>query len=114
MDRFGANDIATLAGVRRKSLRRPMDNVRIEDVARRLFEGLPEAARTMRRDIESNFRAVLQSSLGKLDLTTREEFEVQTKVLERTRARIGELELRIVALEKRLTELEEAIPPISD
>jgi len=39
---------------------------------------------------------------------------VQTKVLERTRARIGELELRIVALEKRLTELEEAIPPISD
>ncbi len=91
-----------------------MENLRIEDIARRLFEGLPEAARVMRRDIESNFRAVLQSSLGKLDLSTREEFEVQSKVLERTRARIGELELRIVALEKRLTELEEAIPPISD
>ncbi|MFI4869572.1 MAG: accessory factor UbiK family protein [Steroidobacterales bacterium] len=91
-----------------------MENLRIEDIARRLFEGLPEAARVMRRDIESNFRAVLQSSLGKLDLTTREEFDVQTKVLERTRARIGELELRIVALEKRLTELEQAIPPISD
>jgi len=91
-----------------------MENLRIEDIARRLFEGLPEAARVIGRDIESNFRAVLQSSLGKLDLTTREEFEVQSKVLERTRARIGELELRIVALEKRLTELEEAIPPISD
>jgi BMFP domain-containing protein YqiC len=91
-----------------------MDNFRVEDIARRLFEGLPEAARTMRRDIESNFRAVLQSSLGKLDLTTREEFEVQTKVLERTRARIGELELRIAALEQRLIELEQAIPPISD
>jgi ubiquinone biosynthesis accessory factor UbiK len=91
-----------------------MDNFRIDDIARRLFEGLPEAARTMRRDIESNFRAVLQSSLGKLDLTTREQFEVQTKVLERTRARIEQLELRIVTLEKRLVELEEAIPPISD
>ncbi|MGA2862475.1 MAG: accessory factor UbiK family protein [Steroidobacteraceae bacterium] len=91
-----------------------MDNFRIDDIARRLFEGLPEAARTMRRDIESNFRAVLQSTLGKLDLTTREEFEVQTKVLERTRARIEQLELRIVTLEQRLSELEEAIPPVSD
>jgi ubiquinone biosynthesis accessory factor UbiK len=91
-----------------------MDHFRIDDVARRLFEGLPEAARTMRRDIESNFRAVLQSSLGKLDLTTREEFEVQCKVLERTRARIEQLELRIVTLEQRLVELEEALPPVSD
>jgi BMFP domain-containing protein YqiC len=91
-----------------------MDNFRIEDIARRLFEGLPEAARTMRRDIESNFRAVLQSSLGKLDLATREQFEVQTKVLERTRMRLEQLELRLVTLEKRLIELEEAIPPLSD
>jgi BMFP domain-containing protein YqiC len=91
-----------------------MDNLRIDEMARRLFEGLPEAARTMRRDIESNFRAVLQSSLAKLDLTTREEFEVQAKVLERTRARIEELELRVAALERRLTELEEAIPPPAD
>jgi ubiquinone biosynthesis accessory factor UbiK len=91
-----------------------MDNLRIDEMARRLFEGLPEAARTMRRDIESNFRAVLQSSLAKLDLTTREEFEVQAKVLQRTRARIEELELRVAALERRLTELEEAIPPPAD
>jgi BMFP domain-containing protein YqiC len=91
-----------------------MDNLRIDEMARRLFEGLPAAARTMRRDIESNFRAVLQSSLGKLDLTTREEFEVQTKVLERTRARIDQLELRIVTLERRLAELEAALPPLRD
>ena len=78
-----------------------MDNFRIDDVARELFERLPEAARIMRRDIESNFRAVLQSTLGRLDLTTRSEFDVQTKVLERTRARLEQLELRIAALEKR-------------
>jgi BMFP domain-containing protein YqiC len=78
----------------------------IDDIARRLVEGLPQAARTMRRDLESNFRAVLQSSLGKLDLTARDEFEVQTKVLERTRALIEQLEQRIAALEQRLERLE--------
>lgn len=88
-----------------------MDNAGIEDIARQLFERLPEAARTMRRDIESNFRAVLQSGLGRLDLTTRDEFDVQTKVLERTRSRLEQLELRIAALEKRLQELGEVAPP---
>lgn len=88
-----------------------MDNVGIEDIARQLFERLPEAARTMRRDIESNFRAVLQSSLGRLDLTTRTEFDVQTKVLERTRARMEQLELRVASLERRLEEIGEAVPP---
>jgi ubiquinone biosynthesis accessory factor UbiK len=91
-----------------------MDNFGIDDIARRLLGALPEGARTMRRDIESNFRAVLQSSLGKLDLTTREEFEVQSKVLERTRARIGQLEQRIVTLEQRLGGFEQALPPLAD
>lgn len=81
-----------------------MDNLPFEDIARQLFAGLPEAAKTMRRDIESNFRAVLQASLGKLDLTTRQEFEIQTRVLERTRAALAQLEERIAALEKRLAE----------
>ena len=88
-----------------------MENIRIDEIARRLVEGLPEAARTMRRDLESNFRAVLQSSLGKLDLTARSEFDVQAKVLERTRTLIEQLELRIGALEERLRRLEGPSPP---
>jgi ubiquinone biosynthesis accessory factor UbiK len=87
-----------------------MERPRIDDIARRLFEGLPESARTLRRDIESNFRAVLQASLGKLDLTTRSEFEVQTRVLERTRARVEQLEQRIATLEQRVVELERTAP----
>jgi len=83
-----------------------MENIRIDEIARKLVEGLPQAARTMRRDLESNFRAVLQSNLGKLDLTTRSEFEVQTKVLERTRALVEQLEQRIVVLEQRLKALQ--------
>jgi BMFP domain-containing protein YqiC len=91
-----------------------MEQPRIDDIARRLVEGLPEAARSMRRDLESNFRAVLQSSLGRLDLTTRTDFDVQAKLLERARGRVEQLETRVNALEKRLKELEEAIPPVSD
>jgi ubiquinone biosynthesis accessory factor UbiK len=83
-----------------------MENIRIDDIARRLAEGLPEGVRTMRRDLESNFRAVLQASLGKLDLTTRSEFEVQSKVLARSRQLIEQLERRIEALEARLKRLE--------
>jgi BMFP domain-containing protein YqiC len=83
-----------------------MENIRIDDIARRLVEGLPESARTMRRDLEGNFRAVLQASLGKLDLTTRSEFEVQSKVLARSRQLIEQLEQRVAALEEKLKRLE--------
>ena len=54
---------------------------------------------------------MLQANLRKLDLTTRSEFEVQSRVLERTRALLEQLEARIAALERRVAELEEAVPP---
>jgi ubiquinone biosynthesis accessory factor UbiK len=76
-----------------------MDNFRIDEIARRLLDSLPPAFRTMSKDLETNFRAVLRSSLGKLDLVTRDEFDTQTRVLERTRARLAELEARLQALE---------------
>jgi ubiquinone biosynthesis accessory factor UbiK len=76
-----------------------MDSFRIDEIARRLFESVPPAFRTVQKDLETNFRAVLRSSLGKLDLVTRDEFDTQTRVLERTRARLAELEARLQALE---------------
>ena len=76
-----------------------MDSFRIDEIARRLLERVPPAFRTMSKDLETNFRAVLRSSLGKLDLVTRDEFDTQTRVLERTRARLAELEARLQALE---------------
>jgi ubiquinone biosynthesis accessory factor UbiK len=76
-----------------------MDNFRIDEIARRLLESVPPALRTVQKDLETNFRAVLRSSLGKLDLVTRDEFDTQTRVLERTRARLAELEARLLALE---------------
>ena len=76
-----------------------MDGFRIDEIARRLLESVPPALRTMQKDLDTNFRAVLRSSLGKLDLVTRDEFDTQTRVLERTRARLAELEARLQALE---------------
>ncbi|HXN09855.1 MAG TPA: accessory factor UbiK family protein [Steroidobacteraceae bacterium] len=91
-----------------------MASTGVEELAKRLFEGLPESARTLRHDIENNFRAILQSGLSRLELTTRTEFEVQTRVLERTRARLEQLEQQVAKLEQRLREFEEALPPVSD
>jgi ubiquinone biosynthesis accessory factor UbiK len=79
-----------------------MDNFRIDQIARRLFETVPPAMRSVQQDLESNFRAVLRSSLGKLDLVTRDEFDTQTRVLERTRARLEQLEAQVGELERAL------------
>ena len=54
------------------------DKARVEEVARRLFESLPPAFRTMQQDLETNFRAVLRANLGRLDLVARDEFDAQT------------------------------------
>lgn len=72
-----------------------MSDKSIEDLARKLAEAVPEGLRSMRKDLESNFRSVLQSGLGKLDLVTREEFEVQEAVLARMREKLEALEERL-------------------
>jgi BMFP domain-containing protein YqiC len=73
----------------------------LDDLARRLADSVPESVRAFGRDLEGNFKAVLQSQLGKLDLVTRQEFDVQSAILERTRTKLGELESRLKELEAR-------------
>lgn len=74
----------------------------IDEVARRLAELVPPDARAARDDLVANFRDVLRSGLRKLDLVTREEFDVQRGVLLRTRETVDALEARIAELEARL------------
>jgi ubiquinone biosynthesis accessory factor UbiK len=72
----------------------------IDDLARRLAGALPEGVVALRRDLEQNFKGVLASGLARLDLVTREEFDVQAEVLKRTRQKLAALEKRLAELEK--------------
>jgi hypothetical protein len=76
-----------------------MDAFRIDELARRLLERVPPAVRSLQADLESNFRAVLRERLSKLDLVSRDEFDAQARVLERTRAQLEALEARLAELE---------------
>ncbi len=78
-----------------------MNTESIEDIARKLTDAVPEGLRSVREDLENNFRSVLRSSLAKLDLVTREEFEVQEAVLAKTRAKLESLEARLAEIEKQ-------------
>jgi len=73
----------------------------IDDLARRLAGSVPESVVALRRDLEQNFKGVLQSQLTRLDLVSREEFDVQAAVLRRTREKLAALEQRLAALEGR-------------
>ncbi len=75
----------------------------LDDLARRLADSVPESLRAFGRDLEGNFKAVLQAQLSKLDLVTRQEFDVQTAILERTRSKLAELESRLKEVEARVT-----------
>jgi BMFP domain-containing protein YqiC len=79
-----------------------MSDRSIEDLARTLAEAVPEGLRAVQKDLEENFRSVLKTGLGKLDLVTREEFEVQEAVLARTREKLEALEERLKEYEKNL------------
>ncbi len=67
----------------------------IDDLARRLGALLPPGLSEARSDLEQNFRAALQAGLQRLDLVTREEFEVQRAVLLRTREKLDALERQL-------------------
>jgi BMFP domain-containing protein YqiC len=76
-----------------------LDKSDIERLASTLAEAVPEGLSTMRGELENNFRTVLRDGLAKLDLVTREEFEVQEAVLRRTREKLDRLEQQMKALE---------------
>ena len=80
---------------------RMIDLAQLDELARRLSSLVPPGLRDGREELQQNFKSVLQAGLGKLDLVTREEFDVQRAVLARTRDKLE-------ALERQLAELAEA------
>ncbi len=75
----------------------------IDELSQRLAAIVPPGIKEAHEDIGKNFRAILQSGLGKLDLVTRDEFDVQRCVLLRTREKVEQLERQLAVLEASLS-----------
>lgn len=76
----------------------------VDQLAERLGQLLPPELQQMREDVHDKIRAGLQDYFAKLDLVSREEFDVQSAVLQRTRERLESLETRLAELESKLAE----------
>ncbi len=73
----------------------------LDSVIDQIMAGLPAGLTTLGRDVEQNIRAAVKSALRKMDLVTREEFDIQREVLGRTRARLEALEKQVAELEQK-------------
>ena len=73
-----------------------------DEVSQKLGSLLPEGLQGVQKDIENNFKTVLQNSFSRMDLVTREEFDVQTAVLARTRQKLEQLEKQLADVEAAL------------
>jgi len=97
-----------------------IDPKAFDDLAKRFAEAVPPSLRQFQTEMEKNTHAALQTAFAKLDLVTREEFEVQQAVLARTRAKLEELEKQVTDLElkvaggKRRKAAEKPVDPDGD
>lgn len=78
----------------------------LEQLAQQLHNALPQPLKNLGTDLEEKFKQILQAQLSKLDVVTREEFDVQSQVLLRTREKLNELEKRLDALSEKSEQTE--------
>lgn len=77
---------------------------KIEEVLSEVSNALPKDMQNFKKEIETNLRATLNASFSKMDLVTREEFDIQTALLQRTRTQLDELQNKLATLEELTTE----------
>ena len=80
---------------------------KIEDIAKQVTEAIPPGLKNLANDFEEKTKTVLQNKLSQLDVVTREEFDVQTQVLLKTRAQLTQLETKLAELESKLAQSSE-------
>ncbi|KTC82414.1 ubiquinone biosynthesis accessory factor UbiK [Legionella cherrii] len=78
------------------------DPKQFDDLAKKLFAALPPSLQNIEKDIQQKFKEVLQAAFAHMDLITREEFDVQTKVLARTREKVEHLQKQVDVLMTQL------------
>lgn len=77
-----------------------MVNQTLEELTKRISSLIPAEVKHVQDDVEKNVRSLLQTTLAKMDLVTREEFEVQSAVLQRTREKLEQLEKQLEQLKQ--------------
>jgi len=78
-----------------------IDPKHLDDLARKIADGLPSGLQTLKQDLDRNLRAALEAALARMDLVTREEFDAQTAVLARTREKLQRLEAQVAEMERQ-------------
>ena len=73
----------------------------LDDMMKKFSELMPEPLRNMQDDLEKNMRSMMETGLQKMNLVTREEFDIQTAVLQRTREKLEALEARLSEWENK-------------
>ena len=77
---------------------------KLEQVAKQIHDSMPQPVKELGTDVEQKVRQVIQGQLNKLDMVGREEFDVQTQVLLRTRQKLTAMEQKLAELEEKLSE----------
>lgn len=84
-----------------------LDPKKLEEIAKNITAAIPPGVKTMADEAEAKVKQILQSQLNKLDLVSREEFDVQSQVLIRTREKLEALEARLAELESSSKDVSE-------
>jgi BMFP domain-containing protein YqiC len=82
------------------------DPKKLEQIAKQIHESMPQPVKDLGSDVEGKVRQVIQGQLNKLDVVSREEFDVQTQVLLRTREKLTQMEAKLSELEAKLADKE--------
>lgn len=86
----------------------------LDDLSRHLASAVPGSFQVFQDDLKKSLKAALEAGLSKLDLVTREEFDVQAAVLARTREKVERLERRVAELEQALSSEPPEVPRETD
>lgn len=76
---------------------------KLEDIAKQVTDAMPASVKNLGEEVDRKIKQVLQAQLGKLDMVSREEFDVQTHVLLRTREKLAAMENKLAELESKIT-----------
>ena len=75
---------------------------KLEEIAKQISDAMPAGVKSFGEDVDRKIKKILQTQLSKLDMVSREEFDVQTHVLLRTREKLAEMDTKFAELEKKL------------